>query len=236
VWLSPEQRLKCPEEFTERVIQAGGVNKYDEPNFKFVWGQSEDAAIRAGGVWENPDLPGIEHYTGYRDVIIGGEAAWSLQQWMPAEFWGTPAQWYADNFDPSTGMQTLGEYPYKGRYTTVFQLVWHGEVNGKKVAEHMPLNAYLVDVVIPIIVAAKEITLLQKKAVIEEQKARREAAEVDQIEGSIRNAFPALGEIRSAAGLSCLSVVQKKVEEIERNWATGLEFFRNRKKGISVVN
>lgn len=227
--LALEQRLECPPDFQERITAAGGVNKYDEPNFKITWMGTE--TIRAGGIWENPDLPTVEHYRGYRDVLADVEGeGWALRQWMPAEFWGTPAQWYSDNFDPSCGMQILGGYPYSGRYMTVFPLVYH---DGKK-TEIMPLNSFLIDVVIPIVVMAKEITEIQKLAVIAEHKAKREAAQVSQIESSIRNAYPALGEIRSAAGLSCLSVVQKKVEAIERHWATGVDFVRQRGRGLSV--
>lgn len=233
MWLGPELREACPPEFQDRLTDVGGVNRYEEPNFRLVWGQSE--TIRAGGVWDVPGIEGVQHYKGYRDIPLdGGEACWVLQQWMPGEFWGTPSKWYLDNFDPSCGLQILGEYPYKGRYQTVFQLVSHGEVNGKKVTEHMPLSSYLVDVVVPIVVMAKQISEAEKRAVIAERKAREEEGRITQIEDSLKNAYPTFGEIRSAAGLSCLSVVQKKVEEIERHWASSVDFVRQRGKGLSI--
>lgn len=226
--LAQEQRLECPAEFQERLTYAGGVNKYDDPNFKLTWMGTE--TMRAGGVWENPELPTIEHFAGYRDVLADVEGeGWALRQWMPAEFWGTPAAWYAQNFD-QYGYQILGGYPYSGRYMTVFPLVYK---DGAK-TEIMPLNSYIVDIVVPIVVMAKQISELQKRAVIEENKARKEAARVAKIEDALRNAWPALGEIRSAAGLSCLSEVQKKVEAIERYWATGVDFVRQRGRGVSV--
>ena len=230
MWLlNREQRLECPAEFQDRVTLAGGVNKYDEPNFRLVWMGTE--TIRAGGIWENPEIPTIEHFRGYRDVLADVEAeGWALRQWMPAEFWDTSAKWYAENFDPSCGLQILGGYPYSGRYVTIFPLVYK---DGKQV-EIMPLNSFVVDVLVPIVVMAKEITELQKRAVIAENKARKEAQRVSKIEDSLRNAYPALGEIRSAAGLSCLSVVQKKVEAIERYWQTGVDFCRQHGRGLSV--
>ena len=219
--LAPEQRLRCPEDFQARITAAGGVNCYDEPNFRVTWGQTE--TIRGGGVWDVPGLEGIQHYRGYRDVLAdGGEACWNLMQWMPPEFWGTPAAWYMAGYDMSCGLQVLGEYPYRGRYLTIFPM------------KDMPLSSFIVDLLIPIVIWSKQITEEQKKAVIAERKARSEEAQVSQIEDSLRNAFPALGEIRSAAGLSCLSVVQKKVEQIERHWASGIEFVKQRGKGLSI--
>ena len=227
--LAGPERLQCPPEFQSRINEVAGLNKYDEANFKIAWMGTE--TMRAGGVWDNPDIPGIEHYAGYRDVLADVEGeGWAIRQWMPAEFWGTPAAWYAENFDQNCGMQILGGYPYSGRYLTIFPLVYHGE-NGTEV---MPLNSFLIDVVIPIVLMAREITEAQKRAVVAERKARQEVAQVSQIEASLRNAFPALGEIRSAAGLACLSVVQKKMQEIERHWESGVQFVRQRGRGISI--
>jgi hypothetical protein len=232
--IAPEQRLECPAEFAERITAAGGVNKYDKPNFRLVWGQSPAAMIRAGGSWDFPHLEGVEHYRGYRDIPVDGyEACWLLQQWMPAEFWGSPAAWYIQNWDNDTEMQVLGGYPYSGRYLTIFSLIYRDKENG--IEEHMPLNNFLVDVVVPIVVMSRQISDLKKRAVVAEQKARRDAEEVAQIEASIRNATPALGEIRSAAGLSCLSEVQKKMDAIERYWQSGCDFIRQRGKGLSVA-
>lgn len=231
--IGPSLRLQCPPEFQERVTQAGGVNKYDEPNFLITWMGSE--TIRAGGIWEHPEIPTIEWYRGYRDVLADVEGeGWAIRQWMPAEFWGTPTQWYHDNYDPSCGMQILGEYPYRGRYQTIFPLVHHDPETRK--TECMPLNSYLIDVVIPIVVMAKQISDLQKKAVIEERKERDKEAQVNQIEDSLRNAFPAFGEIRSAAGLSCLSVVQQKMQAIEQHWESGVDLIKKQGKGLSLLN
>lgn len=238
MWRLSAERLECPEEFQARVTAAGGVNRYDEPNFKITWMGTE--TIRAGGVWENPELPTIEHYRGYRDVLADVEGeGWALRQWLPPDavddlgnpIFGTPAKYYADNFDDSCGLQILAGYPYSGRYMTIFPLVSH---DGKK-TEIMPLNSFLIDMVIPIVVWAKEISLAHKQLVIAEKKAREEAAQISQIEAAIKNAHPALGEIRSAEGLSCLSVVQKKVEQIERHWASGVNFVRQQGRGLSVA-
>lgn len=223
----------------------GGLNKFDEPNFRFVWGESHAATVRAGGFWENPYLPGVDWYRGYLDFLVdGGEPCWLVQQWFANnsvddhgnERFGSPARWYIENFDGASGMHTLGGYPYDGRYLTIFPLVWHGEVNGKKVTEHLPLSSFLIDVIIPVVVMARDISVLQKRVAIEQHKEREERSRIDRIEASIRNAHPQLGEIRSAAGLSCISEVQKKMEAIERHWASGVEFVRQRGRGLSIAN
>jgi hypothetical protein len=235
--LAQEQRLSCPPEFQQRITEAGGVNKYDEPSFRIVWAQSHEATIRAGGVWENPQIPTIEYYRGYRDVPVdGGEPHWLIQQWLPPDaedehgnkVFGSPAYYYAVNFDPSCNMQILGEYPYSGRYMTTFPLV-------SKDGFAMPLNSWLVDFVIPMIVWAKQISLLQKRAVIAERRAREKQNRTNEIADIIMSA-KGLGEIRSAEGLSCVSALQKKMESIERYWASGCDFVRKQGKGFSQAN
>lgn len=231
-------RLSCPEHFAEQVRQAGGVNRYDEPIFRLIWAQSPEAMIRAGGIWENPDLPGVLHYRGYRNVLVEGfTPCWLLQQWFAPEardiagnwLFGTPGAYYVENYDMGSGLQTLGEYPYSGRYMTVFPLL-------TTEGEAVPLSPFIVNLLIPIILLAREITVDQKKAVLAEQRERKRQAEITLIEDSLKNARPAFGEIRSAAGLGCVSVVQRKMEAIEQYWQTGIEMIRRQGKGLSVAN
>lgn len=230
-------RLSCPEDISDQVREIGGVNRYDEPNFRLVWSQSSESMTRAGGIWENPDLPGVQHYVGYRDVLLEQfTPCWLLQQWFPPEakdiagndLFGTPTAYYVANYDVGTGLQILGEYPYNGRYLTVFPLV-------TPAGEAVPLSQYVVNMLIHVIVTAKEITVEQRKAVVEEQKARKKEQEVEEIEDALRSAHPEFGEIRSAAGMNCVSVVQKKMEAIEQYWNGGVAALRRRGKGLSVA-
>jgi hypothetical protein len=224
------ERNVCPDDYRQRLVDIGGVNRYDEPNFRFCWGQTD--CFRAGGVWEIPDQP---TYRGYRDLLVGmGERCWILQQWYSPEHYGTPCSYYVENFDETTGYQTLGEYPYKGRYETVFPLVWRGIVNGRLVTEHMPLSNFLIDTVVPIILLSRDISLLKRRAVFEDRREREKRAQESQIESALADAYPRLGEIRSSAHLACNSVIQKKVAEIERHWRGAVNTIRSRPKGLSV--
>lgn len=230
--LGPELRETCPEEFQERITEAGGFNRYDEPNFRLVWGQT--ATFRAGGSWE---VAGAPHFTGYRDLLSGsGEACWLLQQWHAPEEYGTPESYYVQNHDEASGLQTLGEYPYSGRYETVQPLVYRHVVGRELVSEAMPLSSFLIDVVVPIIVMCKDASIHAKRAVMEERRERERRAEENQIEASLRNAHPEFGEVRSAAALGCMSVVQKRVEQIEQHWKSAASLIRRQGKGLSVLN
>jgi hypothetical protein len=230
-------RLSCPEDIAQHVREIGGVNPYDEPNFRLVWSQSSETLTRCGGIWDNPDLPGVQHYLGYRDVLLEQfTPCWLLQQWYAPdakdiagnELFGTPRAYYIAGYDIGTGLQTLGEYPHGGRYLTVFPLV-------TPTGEAVPLSQYIVNMLVHVIVTAKEITVEQKKAVIAEEKERQRAMEVSQIEDSLKNAHPEFGEIRSAAGLNCVSAVQKKMEAIEKYWQSGVSTLRQRGKGLSIA-
>jgi len=148
----------APEEFQERLTEIGGVNRYDEPNFVLVWSQGggPNATYRAGADWAGEDQVS---YRGYRDLLIGGGVpCWALLQWHDAIEYGTPELYYVQNYDEDSGLQTLGEYPYFGRYQMLYNLRWSEMRNGKMFFEMMPLNTFLLDTVVPIITQAKDIS------------------------------------------------------------------------------
>src|ERR1700734_3111728 len=104
----PERNL-APDDFQERLTYLGGVQKYDSPNFKIGWAQYE--TFRAGGVWSVDE----KYYLGYRDLLSGsGEPCWTLFQYHAPEEYGSPESYYVQNYDETTGLQLLGEYPYSG--------------------------------------------------------------------------------------------------------------------------
>lgn len=221
----------CPGEFQQRLTEAGGLNRYDEPNFRLIWGQTE--TFRAGGIWA---VSGEPFFRGYRDLLIGfGEAAWSLQQWQPPEKFGTPESFYVRNYDDESGLQTLGEYPYKGMYETVLPLIHKEVVNGRLVIERMPISSLLIDLILPIIHAAEGISYAKRLEVMKELREIENKQQVSRIESRLADAFPAFGTApRSASRLECNSVVQKKSEEIERHWKRAVKILKSRGKGLST--
>lgn len=225
------ERNVCPEEFQRCVEEAGGLNRYDKPNFRLIWGQTD--TFRAGGFWHgNGQVP----FRGYRDILIGfNDPCWILQQWQPPEKYGTPEYYYLVNNDPESGLQTLGEYPYHGRYETVLPLMWKGVVNGKLKIEHMRLSTLLMDMIIPIIKETEGLSFVRRRALMQEHKERQDQEEVSKIEARLQDAYPAFGSAsRSSYRLGCNSVVQKKAEAIERYWKHAVKIISSRGKGLSM--
>lgn len=222
---SPTDKYKqyvCPDEFQERLTEIGGVNRYDEPNFILVWGQGgeEHALYRAGGYW---DVEGLPSYHGYRDLLIGGgTASWCLLQWQDAIHYGTPEMYYVQNHDEQSDLQTIGEYPYSGRYKLLYNLSWSERRGNELLFEAMPLNSFLLETVVPIIQAAKDISWEKTKAALMDMKEKEDAADRAMIEDVMRtSAMPFKGNPVSYGKQGCrTSLVDKKMVEMTRHWNT----------------
>ncbi len=214
------QQYLCPEEFQERLTDIGGVNRYDDPNFLLIWSQGggPHATYRAGGQWAGDDQVS---FRGYRDLLVGGGVpCWALMQWHDALEYGTPEIYYMQNYDEDTGLQILGEHPYHGRYQMLYNLRWSEMRQGHMHFEMMPLNTFLLDTVIPIITAAKDISWEKTKAVMADLKEREDKADVAMIEDVMRDsAVPFKGNAVSYQKQGCrTSLIDKKIEAMQRNW------------------
>lgn len=229
------QQYLCPEEFQERLTEIGGVNKYDEPNFIVVWSQGggPNSMYRAGGSW---NVEGLPSFTGYRDLLIGGGTpSWALLQWQDAVVYGTPEMYYVHNYDADSGLQTLGEYPYSGRYRLLYNLRWMEMKNGEMKFEAMPLNSYILNEIVPIIMSCKDISWEQTQAALKDIKAKQDAADVNMIEDVMRNsALPWKGNPVSYTRQGCrTTIVDKKIEQMQRNWNTMMRRVSTMGRGLS---
>lgn len=224
------ERRSCPDEFRECLTEAGGLNRYDEPNFRIIWAQTE--TFRSGGLWTPPDGPS---YLGYRDLLIGdGTPHWMLQEWHPPEEYGGPGRWYMQNMDPETGMQDLGEYPYNGKYETVLNLISREFVNGELRLEPIPLSWVVIEIMVPILIESRNVSMLRKKLILMEEEERKKNERQKQIEDALLSSAPAFdGKARSAAYLECNSLVQKRAEAIERTWQQAARLLNRLPKGLS---
>lgn len=213
------QQYVAPEWFNEELKRVGGENRYGLPNFKICWGQGgeEDCLYRAGGYWDVENLPS---YHGYRWLLRGGGTpSWCLLQWDDAIFYGTPESFYVDNYDTESDMQTLGEYPYAGAYRLLYNLCWRDMSSGKMKIEAMPLNSFILDCVIPIIIQAKDISYEKTKAALRDQKEKEDKADLDKIEDAMRDASLPFKGPTSYARQGCRTWhIDKRVEEMTRNW------------------
>lgn len=171
-----------PEDFQSRLTFIGGVNRYDEPNFKLEWAQY--ATYIAGGIWTVDEA----HFRGYRRLLSGsGEPCWTLYQWHAPSEYGSPEAYYISNYDESSGLQTLGEYPYSGRYEVLYNLRWHEMVDGKLTFFTLPLNNAVFDMVARIVAIAKEVTYERTRAAVEAAKALTDKEQTDEIERHLRD-------------------------------------------------
>lgn len=192
-------RRDCPDWFQERLNRVAGLNPFGEPRFKLVWGQSE--TMRDGGYFIK------DGYLGYRDVpAIGGEACWALMMWEPAHKFGTPYRWYRDNTDEASGLVTLGQYPFQGRYRIIKKLIHRELVNGEWQTTRMEPTHFISDIMLPLIMLWNKMPDAEKLDVMNAEMEAEEA-EKDRILKDARSSI----RIRRESPM-----VQKRLELMER--------------------
>ncbi len=213
------QLYECPQEFQDRLTEVGGRNKYDQPNFLVVWGQGgqPECLYRAGGHWHADTEASFK---GYRDLLIGGGTpSWILLQWEDATTYGTPESYYVSTHDDETELQDLGEYPYFGRYRMLYNMCWRDMSQGKMKIEAMPLNSFVLDTVVPIILEAREISWEKTQAALKGIKEKEEIDDLNMVEDAMRDASVAFKGPTSYARQGCRThFLDKKVEQMSRNW------------------
>lgn len=206
--LGPEERLYAPEEFQERLTMVGGLNPYDEPNFKIVWGQTE--TIRA-----------VDWHKYVDRLIAFNDPSWLLMQWEPAENFGTPESWYVENYDEATGLSLMGEYPYDGMYKILFNLSHRYVENGEMKVFRFPLSDLLLETIVPLVMDAQGVSIEKQKAAYEANREREEDEIALKIEGIRRNAKLAFkgGAVSFTKQGVRTSVIDGKVQQLSRGWA-----------------
>lgn len=180
------ERRHCPDAYQDRLTRAVGRNRYGAPNFIIAWGQSY--TYKAGGVWSH------DHYFGYRDLPLSnsspsmrGQPCWMILEWHPPEDYEEPAVYYFRNRDDATGLQTLGEYPYKGRYEVAFKLVSHEFRNGRLELQYFHLDDMILDLLVPAIVEGQKMTLKQRLQRLRAAEERDEKAKDQALDDLIRD-------------------------------------------------
>lgn len=223
----PCERRECPEHFQERVRQAGGVNRYDEAMFRIAWAQTETTI--QGGQWEAEG----DTYRGYRRVYLSdGLPHWVLLRWIDAgkslEMPFLPAQgpivFYQENRCPKTGLQLLGPYPHHGSYKVALPLVAKWFERGQLRLHAYPLDAEIVDMMIPVIQAALLLPVEAKLRFMRDEQTKEEAAEAVRFEDAYRDA-------RLSASAQASEWIADRVRRMEHAWNAALiaRLARNRR-------
>jgi hypothetical protein len=169
------ERRQCPVEFQERINRAVGLNRYGGPLWKIAWGQTE--TFRAGGYWPHDNFLGYRQLMASNGAIDGdGEPCWMLLEWHPPEDYGSPGLYYFENRDEYTGLQTLGEFPYKGRYEVAFKMTSQELRNGRMDVIHYQLDGFIFAWLLPMLIAAQRMKMGDRMKLAKTLKAADEKA------------------------------------------------------------
>lgn len=121
---------EVPESLKIRLLSAGGINRFGEPNFRVVWGEDRETWI--GGEWVDTDDSGNElrRVAECRKVpkYVPNDR-WYLEKWMPPEHYGSPEAWdkYQVEVVDGESIPALGPYPSRGEYEMCYCLQHDGE-------------------------------------------------------------------------------------------------------------
>ncbi len=108
-----------PANVTERLLRAGGRNRFDEPNYRCIWGWNRLTLI--GGRWEDKGVVEVRMEPKYPQVN-----RWHIEKWVAPETYGSPEFWELTTREE--GVLALGPYPSRGDYEHCFTLEGpHGE-------------------------------------------------------------------------------------------------------------
>lgn len=96
-----------PRDVAQRVARVGGLNRFNDPNFRVVWGGSRLDAL------------GFQRYA-YSPALL---QRWIVEVWRPPEAYGSRREWDAR-------AETLGPFPSRGDYELLAALDRGGEYAG----------------------------------------------------------------------------------------------------------
>src|ERR1700677_3192223 len=217
------ERLQPPKHFQDRLTRAGGRNRYGQPFFRLAWAQTE--TTRQCGRWEADG----EWYTGYRDVLMGdGLPHWMLLQWadagksiqMPTLSPEGDGVWYDANKCPVTGLSLLGGYPYQGSYQIALPLraKWfEKDARGNPIMRlhAFPLSTQIIDMMVPIIKATREVSIKAKLMSMDEDKEKQETEYAKTVEDIYQDA-------KLSASARASKWIEDKARSIEKAWNAAL--------------
>lgn len=166
---------EAPADVARALELAGGCNWFGESNYRAVWGWSRLDWI--GGKWEDRDPA---DGTLLREVIevrrepkYASRDRWHIERWLPAESYGSPAEWQAQTLEIADGrnVAALGPYPSRGDYEHCFTL------EGPR-GEFVQLTPAVARHIARAIEFSRGVSSAQGREALEE-RARREEREYD---------------------------------------------------------
>jgi hypothetical protein len=116
---------ETPESVVRRLLRAGGINRFGDPNYRALWGWNRLAWI--GGKFEDRDEHGVllrERIEFREEPKYPAVNRWHIERWVPPEAYGSPRTWYSQTIERENGISipALGPYPSRGEYEHCFTL------------------------------------------------------------------------------------------------------------------
>jgi len=201
-----------PDWVAAELAVAGGLNPYNEPMFKVVWGFNRIVPMH--GEWQTfgkYKARLTDKFTGHheeRDFIklessvietrlvpkyLPGNA-WHLEMWRPPEEYGSPEEWRKLGEEVIGGLtvDTAGPFPSRGEYELCYPLTTDATSRG----EPLPLIADLVmELAARIRQEREQINLVQRRAAIEQRVRREEEGYVKKVRDQLKDGMrPFAGE------------------------------------------
>ena len=207
-----------------------GKNEFGDPHFKIVWGQSQ--FIKQGNLWR--DKHGNER-PGYRmRYQCHAMPCWVIMRWKSPVTYGSPDSYYANTWmaaksqmendpehphDSPDGFYILAEYPWRGRYEIVQPLISKEFIDNELKITHFPLSHYLIDTIIPMLLAFQQLSEEEKAASREFAKQEEHKKEVAKIEEILTENLPRWWGPVSYGAQGCrTSVLDRKMQQIQQVW------------------
>jgi hypothetical protein len=185
------QAKECPKLYADFLRRIGGINPYGKPNFRLVWGESATDVI-----WGQKENGSAGQHVKLRYNNI---PRWHLEMWKPAELFGSPETWYAESFDPITGLHVCGDFPFEGDYTHHTRL--------------HDLNFRILEELIPKIHEARNMTIEQRKKIINERLEAEKLERLNRGRDAYLDATPAFGGAASSIESNHEAWMQKIAEK-----------------------
>jgi len=201
------ERRVCPPEFQEQIDALFGSNRFGGSMFRLAWGQTE--VIQVAGLRSYEDR-----------LMCHNVPCWNILRWRSPEAFGTPEVYYLINQDTESGLCALGEYPWEGRYEILQPLVNREVRDGRMIVDAFPLDARIMDVIIPLMVEAQKATYWEARAAQQAMEAAEEKATVNRIADRLMNDLPSFYGPVSYSQQGCrTALIDRKMAEISKVWS-----------------
>ena len=202
------EKLTCPPEFQQHLTDIFGVNRFGDPLFRFIWGQTESEVM-------------LNSLGYYEERLVGANSpCWILQQWHPPEEYGPPEVFYYLYTDLDCGLPVM-EYPEFGRYHDLVSFLgknYNAETKELEITT-IPLDWVLIDRAIPLMIKSLELSDAMKKSISDEARIAEETAQVQLIADMLADRLPTFyGPTSYAKQDNRTALLDRKKAEIEQEW------------------